>query len=521
MVLCIIPGCGVKSGNKEGISLFRIPIVVDKNGESYKQLTEDRRNAWISQISRDDTKSKDILKSERVCGRHFVSGKPALLWDRYNVDWKPTLNLGKKDYSKEPDLQAAAARADRAKDRDQARQSLLKQQQREHEAARERAAKRRKLNESGQQVSKIDFAASSGGERLESDSMTSEIPDFQVQEPPEKEATTQTEGPEQNEAGSQTEEFDYMFMPAGYQAPDQEYFDSDAKVRFYTGLPSYEVLMVVFEHVSSHVSRQTQNLSRFQEFVMVLIKLRLNVPLQDLAYRFVVSVTTVSRIFSYWMVVMDVRLKFMISWPEREQLWQIMPMCFQYAFGKKVTVVIDCFEVFIERPSNLLARAQTFSSYKHHNTIKVLIGITPQGSISFVSEAWGGRTSDKYLTENCGFLEFLVPGDMVMADRGFTISDSVGLKQAKLTIPAFTKRKSQLDPVDVERTRGIANVRIHVERVIGLLRRKYAILQSTLPTDYLTCNRNGPPETQVPIIDRIIRVCSALVNFCPPIVPFD
>ena len=94
----------------------------------------------FTDISRDDTKSKDILKSERVCGRHFVSGKPALLWDRYNVDWKPTLNLGKKDYSY---LQAAAARADRAKDRDQVRQSLLEQQQCEHEAARERAAKRR------------------------------------------------------------------------------------------------------------------------------------------------------------------------------------------------------------------------------------------------------------------------------------------------------------------------------------------------------------------------------------------
>ena len=89
------------------------------------------------------------------------------------------------------------------------------------------------------------------------------------------------------------------------------------------------------------------------------------------------------------------------------------------------------------------------------------------------------------MTENCGFLENLLPGDMVMADRGFTICDSVGLKQAKLVIPAFTKGKSQLDPVDVERTRGIANVRIHVERVIGLLKRKYTILEGTLPTDFL------------------------------------
>lgn len=57
-------------------------------------------------------------------------------------------------------------------------------------------------------------------------------------------------------------------------------------------------------------------------------------------------------------------------------------MCFQYAFGKKVTVVTDCCEVFIERPSNLLARAQTFSSHKHQNTVKLLIGITPKEAFS-------------------------------------------------------------------------------------------------------------------------------------------
>ena len=193
-----------------------------------------------------------------------------------------------------------------------------------------------------------------------------------------------------------------------------------------------------------------------------------------------------------------------------------MPVCFQYSFGKKVTVIIDCFEVFIEKPSNLLARAQTFSNYKHHNTIKILIGITPQGSISFVSESWGGRTSDKFLTENCGFLDTLVPGDVVMADRGFTVAESVGMRQARLVILAFTKGKSQLGPVDVEKTRGIANVRIHVDRVIGLLRRKYTILEGTLPTDFLVSSQNAPP-----VIDRFIRVCAVLVNLCPPILPYD
>ncbi|XP_022807417.1 uncharacterized protein LOC111344455 [Stylophora pistillata] len=161
-----------------------------------------------------------------------------------------------------------------------------------------------------------------------------------------------------------------------------------------------------------------------------------------------------------------------------------MPMCFEYTFGQKVTVIIDCFEVFIEKPSNLLTLAQTFSSYKHHNTIKALIGITPQGTISFVSQAWGGRTSDKFIPENCGILTKLVPGDTVIADRGFTISESAGLKNGKLVIPAFTKGKAQLDPVDVERSRGIASVRIHVERVIGLLRRKYTILEGTLPPNF-------------------------------------
>ena len=214
---------------------------------------------------------------------------------------------------------------------------------------------------------------------------------------------------------------------------------------------------------------------------------------------------------------MDTRLSPLIHWPERAEIWSTMPECFQYSFGKRITVIIDCFEIFIEKPSNLLAQAQTFSSYKHHNTTKVLIGVTPQGTISFVSNAWGGRTSDKFLTENCGVLDKLVPGDMVMADRGFTIHESVAFRRSELVIPAFTKGKKQLDPLDVEKTRNISNVRIHVERVIGRLRRKYTILQGILSAEFLMSN----PTSPTPVIDHILRACSVLVNICPTVVPFD
>ena len=76
--------------------------------------------------------------------------------------------------------------------------------------------------------------------------------------------------------------------------------------------------MVVFDHVSPYVTRKTLSLDRFQEFVIVLMKLRLNMPLQDLAYRFMVSHSTVSWIFSSWLVVMDTRLYF-VSTSQRIQ----------------------------------------------------------------------------------------------------------------------------------------------------------------------------------------------------------
>lgn len=298
---------------------------------------------------------------------------------------------------------------------------------------------------------------------------------------------------------------------------DQSAFvDKDEKVLFFTGLPTWQLLLVLYTYLCPHLPVK-KSLNKFKQLMLTLMRLRLNVSTTFLAYLFNVSLSTASRVFTDVTDVMFIRMKPLIIWPERDVLQKTMPMQFRKHFGKKCVVIIDCFEVFIDRPSNLIARAQTWSNYKHHNTVKFLIGITPQGTVSFISNAWGGRVSDKYLTENCGFLEKILPGDLVMADRGFNIHATLGCRMAQLQIPAFTRGKSQLAPVDLETTRKIAHVRIHVERVIGSVRQKYCILGGILPIDFLICKDSDGYCT----IDKITLVCCALVNLCPSIVDFD
>ncbi|KAK0155521.1 hypothetical protein N1851_002110 [Merluccius polli] len=252
---------------------------------------------------------------------------------------------------------------------------------------------------------------------------------------------------------------------------DQSAFvDEDEKVLFFTGLPTYQNL-VLFTFLSPHLPVKSPD--TFKQLMLTLMRLRLNVSTTFLSYAFNISIATASRIVTDVIDVMFIHMKPLIIWPEMEHLQKTMPMQFRKHFVKKCAVIIDCFEVFIERPSNLIARAETWSSYKHHNTVKFLIGITPQGTVSYISNAWGGRVSDKHLTENCGFLDNIVPGDLVLADRAFNIQATLGCRMAHVKIPAFTRGKSQLAPVDLETTRKIAHVRIHVERVIGSVRQKY------------------------------------------------
>jgi len=185
--------------------------------------------------------------------------------------------------------------------------------------------------------------------------------------------------------------------------------------------------------------------------------------------------------------------------------------------------IIDAFEIPLERFNNLLARSSTFSFYKGRNTIKYLISITPSGSISYISQGYGGRSTDVHITldkKNCAvvndenFLDKLQKDDVVLADRGFLVEEEVRKRGATLRTPAFLGRRPRLTRREVNYSRKVSNVRIHVERVIGKLRQTYRILRDRVPINLI-----GRDDDKISFFDKIVFVCCCLCNANPSVVP--
>lgn len=89
------------------------------------------------------------------------------------------------------------------------------------------------------------------------------------------------------------------------------------------------------------------------------MKLRLNLPLTDLGYRFNVTCSKGLIIFCKVILLLGLMFLRLIYWPERKALHSIMSRSFFNVFGNTVAVIINCFEIVIKKLSNPKPKAQT------------------------------------------------------------------------------------------------------------------------------------------------------------------
>nr|XP_047130218.1 uncharacterized protein LOC124810063 [Hydra vulgaris] len=243
-------------------------------------------------------------------------------------------------------------------------------------------------------------------------------------------------------------------------------------------------------------------INSIDEFLLTLMKLRLGLLNKDLADRFGVSEGLCSKIFHSWIRGMSEYFKNFIFMPDMGAILATTPQ--RYKKFDNLSSIIDCSEIFIETPKNLALQSVTWSDYKHHNTLKFLISIAPNSSITFISKAYTGRISDKKITIDSKFLDILPKYSTLMADKGFSLYDECAARSLYFLVPPGKRGATQMTPGEIKKTSNIAKVRILVEQVIRRLK-TFKIIANEIPISMLSH------------VDDILVVCAALYNFKKPI----
>ncbi len=214
--------------------------------------------------------------------------------------------------------------------------------------------------------------------------------------------------------------------------------EDDSLVRFYTGFTSFSYFQAFLDflgnssnclHYWKQYSRsrgqtaerqryRTRQLSPVNECLLTLCRLRLGLLEDDLAFRFGISKSEVSNIIITWITCIYHELSAIDWWPSKETIVGTMPRVFKEHYSN-TRCIVDATELRIETPSDRAVQSATYSSYKHHNTLKAPVCIAPSGGVIFVSRLYTGSISDPELTRRSGLLDKLESGDHIMADRSY------------------------------------------------------------------------------------------------------
>lgn len=265
----------------------------------------------------------------------ILIGRPSDLYDIQNDDWAPTLKLG---HNKQQTITSGSDGA-------QQNEQTTMENNNEQQQITDHADSRPQQLEPEEKAQQLPCA-------VVDPVVFDDEPTFDIN----NEISCQTDliisdvnGIEQDDQNLRSELYELRSKAMNSKLNEQSFKDNEEKVKYYTGLPNFLVLMQVFHLCENYVSTTSQSaLGKFEQFILVLMRLRLNLLLQDLVYRFGISQPTVSRIWHKWIHVLYKRTQFLIQWPERDILQTTMPMEFRKSFGTKVVVIIDCFECLLK-----------------------------------------------------------------------------------------------------------------------------------------------------------------------------
>ena len=503
--------CGNTRAKDTSVSLHRFPT------------DSSRRQQWLRAFNLEED---SIKPHSRVCSRHFPAG---------DVACNPNPLLGKRFASPK---KGWTPQAKRAKCREQTKKQLAYS----NPPSRSPTPTSRPASISTSEAESVSPLIASVGEPLLSDHQVHEL--YSDSDSLASEAFSASAAVTRTEPSSSTVTVNTALLARVefLEAENQQLKEKvkqlslkrktfcikhiahdDKLVRFYTGFCSYMVLLAFFEFLEPSVNelnywgrkkkpreqkrRRPTKLTPLNQLFMTLMKLRLNLPVCDLAFRFMVSKSLTSTYITTWICFLYQHLKEITWMPSVEQVLGTMPSSFREKYPTTFAI-IDGSEVFIETPSDLQLQSSTWSNYKHHNTAKFLVACTPNGSISYISSLYVGSISDVEITRHSEFLQKLEGkhGISVMADRGFTIKDMLEKIGVELNIPPFMEGRQQLPHEEIKEGRTIASLRIHVERAIGRMK-NFRILKDTFP---ISMSR---------LANQVVCVCGWLTNFQPALVP--
>lgn len=267
------------------------------------------------------------------------------------------------------------------------------------------------------------------------------------------------------------------------------------KPKMYLGLPKEFLWLIDYITEKSPIKINSVSL------IITLLKIKQNDSIERISDQFEISRTKLSSVIFAGVEVLGNFFQNCVYCPPPKQIKQNLPLVFKIRYSD-VQMIIDCFEIQIAKPSNPMKQSQTWSQYKSCNTVKFLLGCTPNGFVSFISKGYGGRISDKAIVEKSNLLNVLPPNAVVLADRGFKeIESLLSSRGIKLLRPPSVYSGTKLTALEVIQSKVIASLRIHVERVIRRVR-EFSLLKPHSVVNY----------KYVPFLDELVVIACGLIN---------